>query len=111
MAKHGGKGNRVIWAGSDILFDIQICPPDDDDFGEDGESELKTHVSNIFDCCSFAKNCQYLYVPWRQIMFAKQGQKTAKSLAKCKFGDDSGFFLSPIDQLCVKRLRDCSNLI
>ncbi|XP_008201613.1 synaptic vesicle glycoprotein 2B isoform X2 [Tribolium castaneum] len=36
MAKHGGKGNRVIWAGSDILFDIQICPPDDDDFGEDG---------------------------------------------------------------------------
>lgn len=43
MAKHGGKGNtaRVIWAGSDILFDIHICPPVEDDFGEDGESELK----------------------------------------------------------------------
>lgn len=57
MAKHGGKVNRVLWAGSDILFDVQICPSDDDFIEiEDGEVQcVKKHVSTIFDCCSCQK--------------------------------------------------------
>lgn len=53
MAKHAGKVHRVLWAGSDILFDVQICPSDDDFLEiEDGEVQcVKKHVSTIFDCC------------------------------------------------------------
>jgi hypothetical protein len=73
MAKHGGKAStaRVIWAGSDILFDIQIYPPVDEECGEDGESQcVKKHVSNIFDCCS-SSLCKELpiFICQRQIIY------------------------------------------